>query len=199
MEYSRLPDIKLGALRFSVALHVDDTADAPWESECGHGQVRHISRCTYTGRMVKDPGERLLSFNGRDGLAYNFQGAIETAKRDGWGLAPDALAKLAASLGRDPTRGEIVAAAVESDFQRLAAYCADQWHYVGVMVTLQDVDGCDIDAAAVPEAGDSLWGIESDAGAYHVDVARELAAEIAARVGRRKILKHGARAYRIRK
>jgi len=195
MEYSRLPDITLGALRFSVALHYDQSADAPWESECGHGQVRHISRCRDTGRMRKDPGERLLSFDGRDGLAYNYQGAIETAKRDGWGLAPDALAALAAKLGRDPTRGEIIAAAVESDFQRLAAYCADQWHYCGVVVTLQDIDGNDIETA---DARDSIWSVESDAPAHQTELARELAAEISARVGRAKVLKAGARSYRIR-
>lgn len=48
----------------------------PWKNEDGHGSVRHLR-----DRGDKRPGERPLG----EGWFYDWQEAIETAKRDKWG------------------------------------------------------------------------------------------------------------------
>ena len=65
------------------------------------------------------------------------------------------------------TPHQVAAAAVESDFQRLRAWCNDEWYWVGVIIT--DV---------VSGEEDSLWGIESDSGDYLETIAHEIAAQI---------------------
>ncbi|MCW0163722.1 hypothetical protein OIV56_13400 [Burkholderia pseudomallei] len=78
--------------------------------------------------------------------------------------------------GRDPskplTEGEVRAEAVRLDFEHLRRWAADQWNWVGVVVTLLD----DLVANAY---GHALWGIESDGDAYLETVATELMTEAA--------------------
>lgn len=57
--------------------------------------------------------------------------------------------------------------------ERHRAWLKDEWYYVGVVVTLLDIEGNETDAAQ------SLWAIESDSGAYLQEVAGELADECA--------------------
>lgn len=162
-------------LSFRVSHEYDHDHGAPWQEEDGHGPVsdwRH-----FHGEPRKYPGERILCSDRGSIRTYDYAEAIKIAKRDGWGLGPDALAKLRARLGHEPTRGEIVATAVDADFNRLRDWCEDRWCYVGVVVTLLDVDG------RATNESESLWGIESDAGEYIGEVALELAGEIAGRVG----------------
>jgi hypothetical protein len=59
--------------------------------------------------------------------------------------------------------------AVLADFNRLQAWLAGDWCYVGVIVTPDDGEG----------EPASLWGIESDCDDYLQDVAHELADEFA--------------------
>jgi len=63
-----------------------------------------------------------------------------------------------------------------ADFDRLRRWCNDDWSYVGVIVA--PVCPC-CDEAKWDDA-QSLWGIESDAGEYLQEVARELAGEFVA-------------------
>ena len=49
-----------------------------------------------------------------------------------------------------------------------AAWCNDQWHYCGIVVTLLDADGEPDSIKA------SLWGIESDGDDYHEEAIGEL-------------------------
>lgn len=157
---------------FKVALPYDDDRDAPWDREDGHGPVSdwRSTRDSYTGYPVKEPGERILFRDGRDYRTYDFAEALRIAARDGWGLCDEARAKLATRLGREPTRREVQVQAVEDDFQRLRAWCNDEWGYIGVVVT-------------DTETGDreSLWGIESDCEDYIAETAHELADQIADR------------------
>lgn len=59
------------------------------------------------------------------------------------------------------------AAAAYADYERLRKWCADQWSYVGVVVTVTDEDDAEL-------ANESLWGIESDCHDYLTETAREL-------------------------
>ncbi len=160
-------------LTFRVAHEHDTDHGHPWdESDC-HGPVREV-KANFTGYMTKRPGERILTehFN-RYGWVYDIAGALRIAERDGWGLTDECLAKLTARLGRTPTAREVRAEAVELDYDNLRRYLNDQWCYVGVVVTLLDVEGNDT------HLSESLWGIESDSGDYLDEVAQDLAAQIA--------------------
>lgn len=74
-----------------------------------------------------------------------------TTRRDGWGLHPREIEKLATRLGRNPTKKEITAEAVEHDFEYLRRWCNDDWYWCGYVVK---IDGTDYH--------ESLWGIDSD-------------------------------------
>ena len=95
------------------------------------------------------------------------------AEREGWGLAPDALAALTRKLGHAPTKGQLAGAAVLADFRNLEDWANDRWHYIGVVVTLRNPKGEEVDS-------ESLWGVE-DSGDYYQDVAEELAEELESR------------------
>lgn len=144
----------------------DQDSGPPW-SECyGHGPVTDwVHRDKYSG-------ERVLCLDHGSKRYYDFAGAMKIAKRDGWGLNDDELAKLTKRLGHTPTKGQITEAAVEHDFQYLKDWCEDRWHYIGVIVTLFNEDDEEQDER-------SLWGVE-DSGDYYQTVASELADELIA-------------------
>lgn len=164
--------LEVEGLTFGVEVRRDDTIGAPWEEHDCHGPVSEWRH----GRE-KSAGERVLCQDRGSYRFYDVRGALARAKREGWGLAPNALAALAKSLGRSPTIGEVRARAVESDFQHLRAWCEDRWYWVGVIVTLLDMDG------NPTPLGDSLWGIESNATNYIREVAEDCARNIALQVG----------------
>jgi hypothetical protein len=67
------------------------------------------------------------------------------------------------------TARQYAAAAARADYERLRAWCNDEWSYVGVIVTASRND--------VELGSASVWGIESDAGDYLLETANELAAD----------------------
>lgn len=136
----------------------DEFMGAPWEEHDGHGPVS-----AWTTRE-KGPGERVLAAarHGRRRY-YDFAEAVRIARRDGWG---------------PPVPGESkrqqAARAVEEDFEYCRSWAADEWEWLGVVVTLEG-EGRD--------ERESRWGIESLSDpAYFVEVAYELAGEILSRV-----------------
>lgn len=162
---------------FSAETPYDDSHGAPWEECDGHGPVSEWKRAEkWSYGANKAPGEWVLHADRGSIRTYDAAEAQRIALRDGWGLAPADEAALAQRLGRVPTRRQIAAEAVRRDFEYLRRWCADQWHYVGVVVTLLDADD---DATDETE---SLWGIESDSGDYLEETARELADQICARL-----------------
>lgn len=140
---------------FLVSFYADDDSDAPWDRSEGHGPVSE-----WTTRD-KRPGERVLCADRRSRRFYDWQAACKTARAEGWNAAPyDA-----------PNR---IARAVSADFDFLKSWCDDEWHYCGVAV-----QACDADGDPVGDAFEhALWGLESNAGSYLDEVARDLADDL---------------------
>jgi hypothetical protein len=136
-----------------VMVESDSGMRPPWESEDRHGPVSE-----WTKRRDRAPGERVLIEDGAYCRYYDFAEARKAAQRDGWGC-PHGM-----------TRGDQHTArcAAEQDFQRLRAWCNDEWEYVCVSVELRDAEG-----EIVEGASDSLCGVESD-GDYWKEVAAEM-------------------------
>ncbi|MFC5509289.1 hypothetical protein [Bosea massiliensis] len=151
---------------YRVEIEHDEDMGPPWEEHDGHGIVSAWTR------RDKAPGEVIIARDGASRRYYDVAETLAQARRDGWGLGPDGLAALASRLGRSPTRREVAAEAVRQDCDRMRQWCADVWHWCGVIVKQLDEDG--------EETGEtrSLWGIESDSGDYLDTVAGELADEM---------------------
>jgi hypothetical protein len=155
-------DFQHEGLNFRAVIETDTDHGAPWKEEEGHGPVSG-----WTSRS-KNPGWRVLHQDRGSYRYYDFAKAVQIAKRDGWGYG-----------GTEPgeTKGQIAAKAVEADFERLRAWCNDEWTWCGVVVTMLDEDGDPIDGYE-----ESLWGIESDASEYIKETAQELADQLIATI-----------------
>lgn len=143
-------------LKFTFRMERDDDHGAPWDEECGHGEVSDWTR------RDKAPGEMLLCEDRGLKRFYNFAGAVKIAKRDGWNAEP---------YMDGETKGQRAHKAALADFDRLRRWCSDDWCYVGVVVICDDMRD---------EHAQSLWGIESDAEDYLQEVAKELAESLIA-------------------
>lgn len=185
--------VQRGAWTIRASLEHDATAGTPWDNDDGHGPV---SEWTTRDKM---PGELILCEN----RFYDFAEACRIARRDEWGTLgtyrmalpcqmPDGAwlatatdwragitihgegedineairAVYAAHRATFPSARAYAAAAARADYERLRAWCNDEWSYMGVVVTVES-NGHTIGTA-------SLWGIESDADAYLLEVANEL-------------------------
>ena len=164
-------------MTFRVQFEPDYNRAAPWEEEDGHGPVSDWRRADYYSRPRKRAGERVLISDHGAARFYDFQEACKIALRDGWGVP----------LYKTGTKRQQAAWAVEADFQRLRAWCNDEWSYVGVVVELLDDEGDPLGET------ESLWGIESDAYAYLEEVAGELADAIISRLGHAGASANGGR------
>ena len=158
-----------GGRTFRVNMPYDDCGLTPWEDDCGAGIVSDGTR------RDKEPGERELCSDRGSRRFYDFAETTKKAKRDAWGLGEEHKAALARKLGREPTRKQIIAEAVERDFDRIRRWCNDQWQYVGVVVTALDDEDEDVESQ-------SLWGIESDCEDYIAEVTHEMADELNAQL-----------------
>lgn len=141
--------IQMQGFTVTASVERDEDMGAPWEEHDGHGEVSE-----WTARD-KRAGEVSLDGDGHHRY-YNWKAAIATAKKDGWDSEP---------FGTG-TKGQRAERAVKADFERLKAWCDDQWWWVGVVLTVSK-EGIEL-------CSKSLWGIESDAGDYLSEVANEL-------------------------
>ncbi|MFH7600603.1 hypothetical protein WDV06_36730, partial [Streptomyces racemochromogenes] len=134
---------------FRVEHFHDSDAGAPWENEDGHGVISD-----WTTRD-KSPGELVLNSDRSSKRFYDFAETCRIALRDGWG-----------SRDAEPgmSKRQIAALAAREDYERMRAWCNDEWSYIGVVVTLLDIDGNETDAT------DSLWCVDDD-GDYAATVA----------------------------
>lgn len=196
--------------QFAFAVAPDDCGmGPPWEEHCGHGEVREIRRNLW-GHYPKAPGERIIWEDGRAdvALAYDFAGACELAKRDGWGFLPGELKteRLESGAWRASVRGrgqhfEAVAEDVNEAVR--AVYAAHRATFPSARAYAAAAAEADMDYCARWASGDSYWvtlavapvcpccgevdesraaylgGIESDSGdSYFEEKARELASEV---------------------
>ena len=163
-----LPDLVYKGITFKVHTERDDDHDAPWEDGDGRGIVtdwlgsyglREVVANDYDGHTL-----RLL---GREeyGRARYFDMTATRSKAldEGWGLSDEDRAKLPDGY----TDEQLLDAIVEKEYEHCEGWACDDWQYIGVIVSLP---GTGIEA--------SLWGIESNAGEYLTEVARELADQI---------------------
>lgn len=129
-----------------VELPYDTDHGPPWKECDGHGPVSE-----WTSRD-KRPGECKLSSDRSSKRYYDFAAAVKIARKDRWGLSPEGLVELTTKLGRTPTKGQIAVAAVERDCEMLRGWCNNEWHWIGVVVTIYD-------AGDWPLFKDSRWGV----------------------------------------
>lgn len=153
---------------FTASLDYDSGIGRPWEEHDGHGPVRAGGRHNYHGYTSKLPGEMVLYSDRFSSWLYDYREACRIALRDGWGFAGKSRAEW---LAQGLTARQVAARAAIDDFNRLRAWCNNEWHWCGLTVTL---DGTEYSA--------SLWGLESDDYAGHEEYARELADECLAQL-----------------
>ena len=139
-----------------VEFWYDQDMGAPWKEHDGHGPVREIK-----DKTCKYPGERV--FGESRCWAYDWQSAIRLAKKEGWCDCINTVMKLTWEHKRFPTKGMIAEHAVEKDFDHLAGWCNDDWHWAGISVT-------DVETGVSDHCG----GFESDD-----DYMKEYAIEMA--------------------
>jgi hypothetical protein len=155
---------ELEGLRFRARHVRDEGMGAPWKEHDGYGIVSD-----WTGREQAE-GELVLAQDRSLHRFYDVDATLKKAREEGWGVAEEAAGK---------TKDEILALAVQHDYEHLKAWCDDEWYWMGVAVDMLDSEGNVLDR---PDCHDALWGIESDSGDEYLDeVARECAGEIAAR------------------
>lgn len=166
-----------GGLKFRFRTEFDDNSGPPWEEECGHGEVSE-----WTTRDKK-PGERELCQDRGSKRFYDWAESTRVAKRDGWGLTEDDTEQLTKKLRRTPTRGQIVHAAVQRDYEYLRSWANNEWHYIGVIVTLLE-EGEDGELVENDGIEESLCGIDDSDDKYIEETAYEMADAICAQVKR---------------
>lgn len=146
--------IKHDGFTITARIEQDDITESLWDREGGHGEVSEWTR------RDKKAGEMVLNSDMGSYRYYDYAGAVKIALRDGWGIA---------NPPEGATKRQIAALAAREDFERFRRWCNGDWSYVGVVVTVS-ARGVDLGTA-------SLWGIESDAGDYLLEVANELLPE----------------------
>lgn len=146
--------IRVKGFDLTCRVEPDQDMGEPWKEHDGHGIVSEWTR------RDKMPGERVLCEDRGSKRYYDVQAMIAIAKKDGWDAPP-----------YGGTAGQKAARAVDADFERMRLWCTDQWNWVGVVIEVAK-KGHVLDRHAA-----SLWGIESDAGDYLVEVANDLISE----------------------
>lgn len=180
---------------FHVSIERDADHVDPWVENDGHGPV---SEWTTRDKM---PGEKVLTTEGGGHRFYDVAEATRIAKREGWGLSGEAMQALMRAKDYHfrnahnknrlhklpqlagpvpaPTRGEIIAQAVQKDFEYLRRWCTDDWHYVGVCVRHESQDDSEKYSYA-------CWGVSSDDDAHIAEIAHDCAAECLAAIEEEK-------------
>lgn len=147
---------------FTMEIVDDNDHEPPWESGDGYGVVIDMVAYHQGSHITKRPWERVLDRHRGGYRLYDMRASRAKAIKENWGVAEsDGL-----------TRKQIIAAAVEKDFQFHRGWCNDEWRYVGVVVAHAADAGYNDSTTA------SLWGIESNAPEYIEEVKLNLADEL---------------------
>lgn len=169
--------------KYRIEWQYDDTYGRPEGESDGHGVCADINFDPKTFGEDPEDGEldleevvrhkmmRVLDTASRRQTWYRVYDVWETmkvAKKDGWGVANPA--------GLTPD--EIIAKAIDNDFNYLKGWYNDDWHWCGITVILLDEEGDPTEDEA------SLWGLCSDDAECHEEVIKELVSEIQRQVKR---------------
>lgn len=170
MEFTK----ELEGFTITARLEYDHDTPAPWIDCEGHGPVSDWRRRDYAGHHAKKPGELLLADDGGNAyrgsaLFYDYAEACRIARAQGWNTPPYEVP------GETPRQR--AARAARADFERLKAWCDQEWYYGGVVLSVSR-NGIMLDDSAA-----SLWGVESDGEEHLLEVAEDLV-EDALAVGR---------------
>jgi hypothetical protein len=124
-------------------VEIDNDCDygLPWEENDGHGIV---SEWTHRDKLS---GERVLCGDRRSRRYYDVKASMRKAAREGWGVEPE--------LAKGKTRGQVLAMAVDRDYEYLCRWCGGEWFWGTLKVTLFDENG-----EAV--GSDYMGGVEMD-------------------------------------
>mgnify|MGYP000157909704 CR=1 FL=1 len=164
---------------FRAVVEYDDSQEAPWNS-CGMVNVeRAPSGYGRSWGQAKKPGELVFHRGDQHEYSYvcNIPDALKQARAEQWGLSPESTENLVSRLGRAPTKREIAVEAVRQNIEFLRGWCANDWTYVVIGVTLLDADG---EPTGTMEY---LGGVESCGDCARTEVAPGLADEILANRG----------------
>ena len=125
-------------------IEYDEFMDPPWEAHDGHGVVSNWEH------GERDTSRWVLCSDRNSYRYYDWRESLKIAKRDGWGP------------------GETMDA-VRADYEHLAGWCNDRWHWVGLIFELYDENETLL-------AEESCWGFESTDTPYLVEQMRSWAA-----------------------
>jgi len=143
---------------FGVWAERDDWQRAPWEDDdTYHGLVTD-----WLGRD-KRPNERTLVRDRGSARFIDWAGLVARARAEGWHGEGGA------------TPGQRAEQAAFAAFERLRAWCRDEWYYAWIEVLPLDDDGKPLPVP--PEAMNTLGGVESD---YIDEAARDCASAVIA-------------------
>ena len=162
MEAFKTDTLEQCGVTVQIDYYYDQDTGAPWVENDGHGVIEKIRQ--YYGRPDKKPGQQVMYSDSGTYWIYDFAATTKIAKRDSWGLPADQCKGL--------TKKQIVAKAVQNDFDFCRSWLTDQWHYAGVICTVLDNDGEKTDIS------DSCWGFET-LNNYHIESAVEMASYLA--------------------
>lgn len=160
-------DFEHNGKQFRAFIKCDYGSETPWDREDGHVDVSDWQR------RDKRPSEVIINEDRGSRRFVCLREAMVKATREGWGLSDEPMQALTERIGRKPTKKEVTAEAVRLDVERMRAWCADEWGYIGVCVCLLDSEGSPIG----DEYAAACWGIESDCDAYIREVARDMAGD----------------------
>jgi hypothetical protein len=136
---------------FRFSTERDNGLGDPWVVDDGYGVV-----VDWTDKCVKRPWHRIMLEDRGKVVLYDWRASMLKARKDEWGCKD-------APPGSTPR--QIAALAVEADFQRLRAWCNDEWCWLTVGVE-------DLAGGGTQYCG----GIESDSdSSFFVEVANDLA------------------------
>jgi hypothetical protein len=146
-------------LTITALIERDEDMGPPWKEHDGHGPVSD-----WRPKDSKRPNEKILCEDRGSCRFYDWAAAIKLAKEDGWDAPPYG----------EGTPGQQAERAVQRDFELLKNWCADEWFWVSVTLSVSKNDVDILDNAA------SLGGVAANCGddnAYLTTVANELLGE----------------------
>lgn len=152
-------DIEQNGKTYRVEFIFDSDMGAPWKEHDGCGIVSEWEN------RDKKPGEVVISEDRGAKRFYDIAETTRIAKRDKWGVSGADTSKM--------TPAQVTALAVLRDMERMRDWCNGDWYWCGVAVFPLTEDGDELRSKT-----ESLWGIESDSGAYFEEVISQLIVQI---------------------